>query len=152
MEPADVVDAVRIVVGGDALLAPRLTRRLIEAFVVGAGRPEPDTTQLEELTPREHQVLALVGQDLSNAEIDDRLVLSALTAKTHVARLFVKLGARDRAQLVVTACETALVTRASEADASCRQGAGQSECREEACVSERRDVLDLVAAEVEDLD
>jgi DNA-binding NarL/FixJ family response regulator len=62
MEPTDVVDAVRIVARGDALLAPRLMRRLIEAFVVSASRPEPDTTQLEELTPRERQVLALVGQ------------------------------------------------------------------------------------------
>jgi hypothetical protein len=75
-----------------------------------------------------------------------------LTAKTNAARLFMTLGARDRAQLVVTACETALVTRAREADASCRQGARQSGCREETCIGERRDVLDLVAAEVEDLD
>jgi DNA-binding NarL/FixJ family response regulator len=110
MEPADVVDAVRIVAAGDALLAPRLTRRLIEAFVTGAGRPEPDTTPLEELTPREREVLALVGQGLSNVEIADKLVVSPLTVKTHVARLFMKLGARDRAQLVVTAYETGLVT------------------------------------------
>jgi DNA-binding NarL/FixJ family response regulator len=110
MEPADVVDAVRIVAAGDALLAPRLTRRLIEAFVTGAGRPEPDTTPLEELTPREREVLTLVGQGLSNVEIADKLVVSPLTVKTHVARLFMKLGARDRAQLVVTAYETGLVT------------------------------------------
>jgi DNA-binding NarL/FixJ family response regulator len=109
MEPAEVVDAVRIVAAGDALLAPRLTRRLIEAFVAGAGGPDPDTSPLDELTPREREVLTLVGQGLSNAEIAETLVLSPLTAKTHVARLFMKLGARDRAQLVVLAYETGLV-------------------------------------------
>jgi DNA-binding NarL/FixJ family response regulator len=109
MEPAEVVDAVRIVAAGDALLAPRLTRRLIEAFVAGAGGPDPDTAPLAELTPREREVLVLVGQGLSNAEIAETLVLSPLTAKTHVARLFMKLGARDRAQLVVLAYETGLV-------------------------------------------
>jgi DNA-binding NarL/FixJ family response regulator len=109
MEPSDVVDAVRVVSGGDALLAPRLTRRLIEAFVAGGGGPAPDTSPLDELTPREREVLALVGEGLSNGEIAERLVLSSLTAKTHVARLFMKLDARDRAQLVVTAYETGLV-------------------------------------------
>jgi DNA-binding NarL/FixJ family response regulator len=109
MEPADVVEAVRIVAAGDALLAPRLTRRLIEAFVAGGGGPEPDTAPLDELTPREREVLALVGEGLSNGEIAERLVLSPLTAKTHVSRLFMKLGARDRAQLVVLAYETGLV-------------------------------------------
>jgi len=109
MEPADVVDAVRIVAAGDALLAPRLTRRLIEAFVAGAGGRDPDTSPLEELTPREREVLTLVGHGLSNAEIAEALVLSPLTAKTHVSRLFMKLGARDRAQLVVLAYETGLV-------------------------------------------
>jgi DNA-binding NarL/FixJ family response regulator len=108
MEPADLVVAVRVVAGGEALLAPRLTRRLIEAFVESAF--EPDTAALEQLTPREHEVLALVGRGLSNAEIAEQLVLSPLTAKTHVARLFTKLGARDRAQLVVTAYESGLVT------------------------------------------
>ncbi len=112
IEPADLVEAVRIVAAGDALLAPRHTRRLIEAFVQQAGRmpgaPEDDR-RLEELTAREREVLTLVGQGLSNAEIAERLVLSPLTAKTHVARLFMKLGARDRAQLVVLAYETGLV-------------------------------------------
>ena len=107
MEPADLVVAVRVVAGGQALLAPRLTRRLIEAFMASAF--EPDTAALEELTPREREVLALVGRGLSNAEIAEQLVLSPLTAKTHVARLFTKLRARDRAQLVVTAYETGLV-------------------------------------------
>jgi DNA-binding NarL/FixJ family response regulator len=109
MEPADVVEAVRVVAAGEALLAPRLTRRLIEAFVAAGERPEPDAAALEPLTPREREVLALVGQGLSNEEIAARLVLSPLTAKTHVARLFLKLGARDRAQLVVIAYETGLV-------------------------------------------
>jgi DNA-binding NarL/FixJ family response regulator len=109
VEPADLVEAVRVVAGGEALLAPRHTRRLIEAFVSQEGSAVTDDSELEELTAREREVLALVGQGLSNAEIADRLVLSPLTAKTHVARLFTKLGARDRAQLVVTAYETGLV-------------------------------------------
>ena len=111
VEPAELLDAVRIVAGGEALLAPRHTRRLIEAFVAQAGAaPAGDGGgELDELTAREREVLTLVGQGLSNAEIADRLVLSPLTAKTHVARLFTKLGARDRAQLVVTAYETGLV-------------------------------------------
>jgi DNA-binding NarL/FixJ family response regulator len=98
-------------------LAPRLTRRLIEAFVAG-GTPGPAGAQgtgpaaaemLERLTPREREVLTLVGRGRSNGEIAEELVLSPLTAKTHVARLFAKLGARDRAQLVVTAYESGLV-------------------------------------------
>jgi len=111
IEPADLVDAVRVVAAGEALLTPRLTRRLIEAFVAqsgAAGRPAEEGA-LDDLTPREREVLTLVGQGLSNAEIAERLVLSPLTAKTHVARLFTKLGARDRAGLVVLAYETGLV-------------------------------------------
>ena len=117
VEPADLVAAVRVVAAGEALLAPRLTRRLIEAFVAGpghsagiAGPPAPGAAEaLERLTPREREVLALVGRGRSNAEIAERLVLSPLTAKTHVARLFSKLGARDRAQLLVTAYESGLI-------------------------------------------
>jgi DNA-binding NarL/FixJ family response regulator len=111
IEPADLVEAVRIVAAGDALLAPRHTRRLIEAFVAQSGRPpgSVDDERLAELTAREREVLTLVGQGLSNREIAERLVLSPLTAKTHVARLFMKLDARDRAQLVVLAYETGLV-------------------------------------------
>jgi DNA-binding NarL/FixJ family response regulator len=115
VEPGDLVAAVRIVAAGEALLAPRLTRRLIEAFVAGTPRgaaPAPDsgaTKTIERLTPREREVLSLVGRGHSNAEIAEQLVLSPLTAKTHVARLFSKLGARDRAQLVVTAYESGLV-------------------------------------------
>jgi DNA-binding NarL/FixJ family response regulator len=116
VEPADLIAAVRIVAGGEALLAPRLTRRLIEAFVASGatitpcepppGSPPPE---LESLTPREREVLGLVGRGHSNAEIAEALVLSPLTAKTHVARLFAKLRARDRAQLVVIAYESGLV-------------------------------------------
>jgi DNA-binding NarL/FixJ family response regulator len=111
IEPADLVEAVRIVAAGEALLAPRHTRRLIEAFVAQSGRVAGamDDERLGELTAREREVLTLVGQGLSNREIAERLVLSPLTAKTHVARLFMKLDARDRAQLVVLAYETGLV-------------------------------------------
>ena len=111
VEPAELVDAVRVVAAGEALLMPRHTRRLIEAFVAQAedARPPRDDAVLEELTPREREVLTLVGRGLSNHEIADELVLSPLTAKTHVARLFTKLSARDRAQLVVLAYETGLV-------------------------------------------
>jgi DNA-binding NarL/FixJ family response regulator len=112
IEPVDLLTAVRVVAEGEALLAPRLTRRLIEAFVAQerAAPPAPaDDARLAELTPREREVLALVGRGLSNAEIADALVLSPLTAKTHVARLFAKLDARDRAQLVVVAYESGLV-------------------------------------------
>jgi DNA-binding NarL/FixJ family response regulator len=109
MEPAELLDAVRIVAAGDALLTPRHTRRLIEAFVAQGDAAAADDGELAELTAREREVLALVGQGLSNAEIAQRLVLSPLTAKTHVARLFTKLGARDRAQLVVIAYESGLV-------------------------------------------
>jgi DNA-binding NarL/FixJ family response regulator len=109
VEPAELLDAVRIVASGEALLAPRHTRRLIEAFVAQADAPAPDDGELDELTAREREVLALVGQGLSNVEIAERLVVSPLTVKTHVARLFTKLDARDRAQLVVTAYESGLV-------------------------------------------
>jgi DNA-binding NarL/FixJ family response regulator len=111
IDPADLLSAVRIAADGDALLTPRLTRRLIEAFVE-QERALPAVTEddeLEELTPREREVLTLVGRGRSNAEIADDLVLSPLTAKTHVARLFSKLRARDRAQLVVIAYENGLV-------------------------------------------
>jgi DNA-binding NarL/FixJ family response regulator len=127
VEPVDLLNAVRVVAGGEALLAPRLTRRLIEAFVAGGGgagfgagaasAASPDraalTERLEQLTPREREVLTLVGRGLSNAEIAEQLVLSPLTAKTHVARLFAKLEARDRAQLVVIAYESGLVVAGS---------------------------------------
>ena len=112
IDPPDLLKAVRVVADGEALLAPRLTRRLIEAFVAQERAAQPPVTegdQLDELTPREREVLGLVGRGLSNTEIADELILSPLTAKTHVARLFSKLDARDRAQLVVVAYETGLV-------------------------------------------
>jgi DNA-binding NarL/FixJ family response regulator len=113
VEPADLVAAVRVVAGGEALLAPRLTRRLIEAFVAGEGlsarAAAAPAAALERLTPREREVLTLVGRGRSNQEIAGELVLSPLTVKTHVARLFAKLRARDRAQLVVLAYESGLV-------------------------------------------
>jgi DNA-binding NarL/FixJ family response regulator len=109
IDPPDLLTAVRVAAHGDALLAPRLTRRVIEAFVQHERAAVTEGDALQELTPREREVLALVGRGLSNTEIADELVLSPLTAKTHVARLFSKLDARDRAQLVVVAYETGLV-------------------------------------------
>ena len=108
--PADLLAAIRVVAAGDALLAPAVTRRLIAEF---ARRPEPSSVTpaaLAGLTEREREVLALVARGLSNAEIADRLVVSAATAKTHVSRVLAKLQARDRAQLVMLAYETGLVT------------------------------------------
>ncbi len=120
IEPADLVAAVRVVAAGEALLAPRHTRRLIEAFVsssaIAATGPTGEAArELEKLTPREREVLALVGGGRSNGEIAEQLVLSPLTVKTHVARLFSKLEARDRAQLVVAAYESGLVVPGSRA-------------------------------------
>jgi len=115
VEPQALIDAVRVVADGQALLAPRVTRRLIEAYV-GAEQAEqaaePESAydeRLASLTPRELEILALVGRGMSNQEIAQHLVLSPLTAKTHVSRLFTKLGARDRAQLVVVAYEAGVV-------------------------------------------
>lgn len=109
LETADLLSAIRVVAEGDALLAPRVTRRLIEAFARSPERSLTTPPSLDELTAREREVLALVGAALSNGEIAERLVLSPLTAKTHVSRLLMKLGARDRAQLVVVAYESGLV-------------------------------------------
>jgi DNA-binding NarL/FixJ family response regulator len=107
-EPEELVRAVRAVVAGDALLSPRVTRRLIEEFASRAKAP-PARAGLELLTDREREVVALVGEGLTNDEIAERLVVSAATAKTHVSRAMVKLGARDRAQVVVLAYESGLV-------------------------------------------
>ncbi|MGP3988305.1 response regulator [Streptomyces sp. 3N207] len=107
-EPDELVRAVRAVVDGDALLSPGVTRRLIEEFAARSKEPA-GTEGLAELTEREREVMALVGIGLSNEEIARRLVVSPLTAKTHVSRTMVKLGARDRAQLVVLAYESGLV-------------------------------------------
>jgi DNA-binding NarL/FixJ family response regulator len=106
--PEALIDAVRIVAAGDALLAPTVTRRLIERFAQDRD-VRTDGTMLQHLTDREREVLGLVARGLSNAEIADRLFVSAATAKTHVGRVLAKLNARDRAQLVAIAYETGLV-------------------------------------------
>ncbi|UUU36022.1 response regulator transcription factor [Streptomyces sp. CA-210063] len=107
-EPEELVRAVRAVVEGDALLSPSVTRRLISEFAARSKEPTA-VASLAELTEREREVMALVGIGLTNDEIARRLVVSPLTAKTHVSRTMVKLGARDRAQLVVLAYESGLV-------------------------------------------
>ncbi|MDX3228182.1 response regulator transcription factor [Streptomyces sp. ME19-01-6] len=107
-EPEELLRAVRAVVAGDALLSPGVTRRLIAEFAARSKEPAP-AAALAELTEREREVMALVGIGLSNEEIARRLVVSPLTAKTHVSRTMIKLGARDRAQLVVLAYESGLV-------------------------------------------
>jgi DNA-binding NarL/FixJ family response regulator len=107
-EPADLLRAVRAAAAGDALLSPGVTRRLIEEFATSA-KPAGLAPQLDLLTEREREVMALVAEGLSNDEIAERLYVSPATAKTHVSRAMIKLNARDRAQLVVFAYETGLV-------------------------------------------
>ena len=107
-EPADLLRGVRAVATGDALLSPGVTRRLIAEFAGRAKTPAPPR-ELSSLTEREREVMTLVGAGLSNEEIAAELVVSPATAKTHVSRAMVKLGARDRAQLVVFAYEAGLV-------------------------------------------
>ena len=107
-EPVDLLRAIRSVVAGDALLSPSVTRRLIAEFVAGAP-PRSDVPGLEVLTDREREVMSLVARGMTNDEIADHLVISPATARTHVSRAMVKLGARDRAQLVVFAYESGLV-------------------------------------------
>jgi DNA-binding NarL/FixJ family response regulator len=113
LEPADLLHAVRVVARGDALLAPSVTRALIGAFTSAsqpAARPAAPSPAVASLTQREREVVSLVAAGLSNDEIAGRLVLSPLTAKTHVSRAMVKLAARDRAQLVVIAYEQGLAS------------------------------------------
>jgi DNA-binding NarL/FixJ family response regulator len=107
--PAELLHAIRVVAAGEALLAPRITRRLISQFTATRTAHEVAEDRLAVLTRREREVLALVGEGLSNQEIAARLVLSPATARTHVSRAMVKLGARDRAQLVVVAYQAGLV-------------------------------------------
>ncbi len=106
--PEELLSAIRVIAAGEALLAPNVTRRLIEHF---ARQPDPlrPPRALEQLTVREREVLALIATGLSNTEIAGRLVMSVPTAKTHVSRILAKLGARDRAQLVVLAFQSGLV-------------------------------------------
>jgi DNA-binding NarL/FixJ family response regulator len=110
-EPADLVQAVRVVAAGEALLSPRVTRRLIADI---ANRPQPDPAgsgyRIDALTGREREILTLVAAGLSNDDIAAKLHLSPLTAKTHVSRIMTKLDAHDRAQLVIAAYETGLIT------------------------------------------
>ncbi len=115
--PRELLHAIRVVAAGDALLAPAVTKRLIAEFV---ARPDPETppAQLSEVTAREREVLRLVAAGLSNADIARRLVISPLTAKTHVARILAKLDCHDRAQLVALAYETGLVTPGAQTAAS----------------------------------
>jgi DNA-binding NarL/FixJ family response regulator len=108
--PAELLHAIRVVAAGEALLAPRITRRLIAQFTAARAAHRASQDRLAELTQREREVLALVGRGLSNQEIAEKPVISKATARTHVSRTMVKLGARDRAQLVVVAYQTGLVS------------------------------------------
>jgi DNA-binding NarL/FixJ family response regulator len=108
-EPAELVRAVRVVADGDALLSPSVTRRLVSEFAARAKQPAGPSGALAELTVREREVMALVAEGLTNAEIGERLFMSPATARTHVSRILTKLGARDRTQLVVMAYEGGLV-------------------------------------------
>ncbi|MEV6686900.1 response regulator transcription factor [Streptomyces sp. NPDC051130] len=116
----DILAAIRIVAAGDGLIAPSVTRRLIKEFAglpttspsLPAEGPPPSRREVEGITDREREVLALIGSGMSNTEIADRLCISVATAKTYVTRLLSKLDARDRVQLVIIAYETGLVTSA----------------------------------------
>ncbi|MDQ3610711.1 MAG: response regulator transcription factor [Actinomycetota bacterium] len=107
-EPAELLRAVRVVAAGEALLSPSVTRRLVEEYAARARTPTTSRA-LDALTDREREIVALAGTGLSNDEIAARLVVSPATAKTHVSRAMIKLGVRDRAQLVVLAYESGLV-------------------------------------------
>jgi DNA-binding NarL/FixJ family response regulator len=113
VEPDDLRQAVRVVAGGDALLSPSVTRQLISQFVSQPGGDRHSPAELDELTAREREVLALIAGGLNNREIAERLVISPATAKSHVSRILLKLDARDRAQLVVIAYQTGLVKASS---------------------------------------
>jgi DNA-binding NarL/FixJ family response regulator len=109
--PADLLAAVKVVAEGEGLLAPSITRKVIAQFATRPAATNPAV--LEMLTEREREVMALIGRGLSNAELAETLYVSVATAKTHVSRIMAKLGARDRAQVVVLAYETGLVTPGS---------------------------------------
>ncbi|MEU8662551.1 response regulator transcription factor [Actinoplanes philippinensis] len=109
VEPADLLDGIRTVARGEALLSPNATQALITQFLDQPAPARPATVALEQLTGREREILTLVAQGLSNDEIADRLYVSPLTVKTHVNRAMTKLGARDRAQLVMMAYRSGLV-------------------------------------------
>jgi DNA-binding NarL/FixJ family response regulator len=109
-KPAELLRAIRVVAAGDALLSPSVTRRVVGEFAHRAARPVRPHPRLGALTDREREIVGLVGEGLSNDEIAERLVVSPATARTHVSRAMVKLGARDRAQLVVFAYQSGLVS------------------------------------------
>ncbi len=106
--PDQLIAAIRVVAGGDAMIAPSITRRLIAEFAARPSRPAPPAAALADLTPRELEVLRLVARGKSNAEIAAELVVSGTTVKSHVARILMKLGVRDRVQAVVLAYESGL--------------------------------------------
>jgi DNA-binding NarL/FixJ family response regulator len=109
--PEQLVASVKLVAAGDALLAPSITRRLVERFAAPASTVAPNASaEVASLTAREREVLVLLARGLSNAELAERLIVSEATVKTHVARILGKLGLRDRVQAVVLAYETGLVT------------------------------------------
>ncbi len=108
-EPADLLRAVRLAAAGESLLSPSVTRRVIESLHSGGAPVRRIHPLLSTLTEREREVLTLIGEGSNNAEIAERLVVSPATARTHVSRIMVKLGARDRAQLVVIAYQAGLV-------------------------------------------
>jgi DNA-binding NarL/FixJ family response regulator len=108
-KPAEVLQAIRLVAAGEALLSPSVTRRVVREFATRPSRIRRPHPQLDTLTDREKEVVGLAGEGLSNEEIAERLVVSPATARTHVSRAMVKLGARDRAQLVVFAYQSGLV-------------------------------------------
>ena len=112
--PAELLEAIRVVAGGDSLLAPTTTKRLIAEFVRRVPADSGPPPDLAQLTDRETEVLVAVARGRSNVEIADELFMSYATAKTHVSRLLTKLDARDRAQLVVVAYETGLVHRGAQ--------------------------------------
>jgi DNA-binding NarL/FixJ family response regulator len=111
--PEELLAAVEVVAGGDALIAPAVTRSVIEEFVRRSPAPAPEPPSLAELTAREREVLQLLAAGLTNAEIAERLVVSDGTVKTHVAHVLAKLGVRDRVQAVILAYETGLVRPAT---------------------------------------
>jgi DNA-binding NarL/FixJ family response regulator len=109
VEPSELLDAIRLIAAGESLLSPKATRALIARFMTQPGVGNPDVARSVELpTPREREVVTLVAAGMSNEEIAERLFVSRLTAKTHVNRAMMKLGARDRAQLVVIAYQAGL--------------------------------------------
>jgi DNA-binding NarL/FixJ family response regulator len=109
-KPAELLRAIRLVAAGEALLSPSVTRKVVREFVTQSARPVKPHPYLHTLTEREREVVSLVGEGLSNQEIAERLVVSPATARTHVSRAMTKLGARDRAQLVVFAYQSGLAS------------------------------------------